>query len=128
MKDLPEESIIGIIWGVHLKLVELATLSIAILKRCGDEGIRSDLLAEELGVPKRRVYDVIAVLKSLNHVETKRRFNGTTVVWIDRTREFVSVTDYSDIKVQLNVERESRKNLQSSSIRPSCKHWWSLHR
>ncbi|MHA1637823.1 MAG: hypothetical protein ACTSUB_07390 [Candidatus Thorarchaeota archaeon] len=95
-----------------MKLVELATLSIAILKRCGSEGIRSDLLAEELGVPKRRVYDVIAVLTSLDHVETKRRFNGTTVVWIDRTHEFVSITDYSDIKDQLNVERESRKTLQ----------------
>lgn len=112
MKDLPEESIIGIIWGAQLKLVELATLSIDILKRCGNEGIRSDLLAEELGVPKRRVYDVIAVLKSLGHIETKRRFNGTTVVWIDRSQEFVSVTDFSDIKNQLNEERESRKGLQ----------------
>ena len=75
-----------------MKLVELARNSVAILQERGEEGIRSDELAEILGVPKRRVYDVVAVLKSLEQVETRRRFNGTTVTWIDKSKDFVPKT------------------------------------
>ena len=95
-----------------MKLVELAKLSIELLKENGEEGIRSDLLAEQLGVPKRRVYDVVAILRALDQVETQRRFNGTTVVWIDRSQETVPVAEYTDIKKQLDVERTLRKDLQ----------------
>lgn len=96
-----------------MKLVELAHKSISILKNAGEEGIRSDELAEILGVPKRRVYDVVAVLKALNQVTTNRRFNGTTVVWIDRSKNYVSRTEYEDIRGQLDLERSERKDLQT---------------
>ncbi len=82
------------------------------LKESNEEGIRSDQLAETLGVPKRRVYDVIAILRALNQVTTKRRFNGTTVTWIDKTKDFVAVTEYEDIKQQFAEEKASRKTLQ----------------
>lgn len=96
-----------------MKLVELARRSVSILKEQGEEGIRSDELANRLGVPKRRVYDVIAVLRSLEHVETRRRFNGTTVTWIDRSREFVPRSDYVTIKSRLDDENSARRDLQT---------------
>jgi len=101
------------VWGALLKLVELARKSVSLLKDAGTEGIRSDELAEILGVPKRRVYDVVAVLKALNQVTTNRRFNGTTVVWIDRLRNYVPKGDLDDIKLELEQERNERKDLQT---------------
>ena len=100
-------------WGAPLKLVELAQKSVSYLKEAGEEGIRSDELAEILGVPKRRVYDVVAVLRALNQVTTNRRFNGTTVVWIDRAKHFVQRREYEDLRQQLENERIERKELQT---------------
>jgi sugar-specific transcriptional regulator TrmB len=96
-----------------VKLVELARHSVAILKERGEEGIRSDELAEILGVPKRRVYDVIAVLRSLDQVETKRRFNGTTVTWIDKSKNFVARSEYDSLKSRFNEESLERRELQT---------------
>lgn len=100
-------------WGALLKLIELAQKSVSLLKNAGDEGIRSDELAELLGVPKRRVYDVVAVLRALSQVTTNRRFNGTTVVWIDRTKNYVKRSEFEDIKIQLENERMERKDFQT---------------
>ncbi len=96
-----------------MKLVELAHRSVSILKDQGADGIRSDELADRLGVPKRRVYDVVAVLKSLGQVETRRRFNGTTVTWIDRLRDYVPRSDYASIKSRLDEESMARRDLQT---------------
>ena len=96
-----------------MKLVELARRSVAILKECGDEGIRSDELADQLRVPKRRVYDVVAVLKSLEQVETHRRFNGTTVTWIDRSKEYVPKSEFLGMKARLDEESLARRDLQT---------------
>jgi len=96
-----------------VKLVELARKSVSILKESGEEGIRSDELAEMLGVPKRRVYDVVAVLRSLDQVETRRRFNGTTVTWIDRSKSFVKKTEYDILKGKLDEESLARRDLQT---------------
>jgi hypothetical protein len=95
-----------------LKLVELALESVRILKEAGEEGIKSDILARKLNTPKRRVYDVIAVLKALNQVETTRKFDGTNIVWIDHTRDFVSKQMHEDLRVRLNQESEERKLFQ----------------
>ncbi len=113
MEDAERSLTTASVWGAFVKLVNLARNSIAILKTHGEEGIRSDELAELLGVPKRRVYDVVAVLKSLDHVETKRRFNGTTVTWIDRSKDYVSRTEYESLKDRLNEETAARKDLQT---------------
>ncbi|MDF1537519.1 MAG: hypothetical protein P1Q69_01270 [Candidatus Thorarchaeota archaeon] len=96
-----------------MKLVELAQRSVSILKEQGEEGIRSDELADRLDVPKRRVYDVVAVLRSLEQVETKRRFNGTTVTWIDRSRDYVPRSEYASIKTRLDEESLARRDLQT---------------
>ncbi|MFW9908083.1 MAG: hypothetical protein ACFFEF_05870 [Candidatus Thorarchaeota archaeon] len=96
-----------------MKLVELARKSLSILKEIGEEGIRSDELADVLRVPKRRVYDVVAVLKALDHVDTKRRFNGTTVTWVDRSKEFVPKKEYDILKSRLEDESSARREIQT---------------
>ena len=93
-------------WGAQLKLVDLAQESVRIIQECGEDGIKSDTLAEKLDTPKRRVYDVIAVLKALGHVHTSRKFDGTTITWIDRTKEFVAKDMHDEIKGLLLQESD----------------------
>jgi hypothetical protein len=99
-------------WGALLKLVELALESVRILKEAGEEGIKSDVLAQRLSTPKRRVYDVIAVLKALGQVDTSRKFDGTTIVWVDHSKDFVSKQSHEELKVRLSQESEERKEFQ----------------
>ncbi|NHJ31228.1 MAG: hypothetical protein FK732_00055 [Asgard group archaeon] len=98
--------------GARVRLVELAEKSIELLKKSGDVGIRSDVLAAELETPKRRVYDVIAVLKAVELVKTQRRFDGTIVTWIDKSKDYVPIDTYTEVKSALKEENESRKELQ----------------
>lgn len=102
----------GFQWGAQLKLVDLAIESVRVLKERGESGIRSDILAEILDTPKRRVYDVIAVLKAVGQVTTTRKFDGTIVSWIDRTKGFVPREIFEDLKIQLDLESSERKTLQ----------------
>ena len=95
-----------------MKLVDLAQESVKILQECGEDGIKSDLLAEKLDTPKRRVYDVIAVLKALGHVDTSRKFDGTTITWIDKSKDFIAKNLHDEIRIQLSKESDGRKNLQ----------------
>jgi len=99
-------------WGAELKLVDLAQESVRILQECGEDGIKSDLLAEKLETPKRRVYDVIAVLKALGQVETSRKFDGTTITWIDRSKDFVAKSVYDELRILLLEESDGRKDFQ----------------
>jgi hypothetical protein len=85
---------------------------VRILREAGEEGIKSDILARLLSTPKRRVYDVIAVLKALDQVETTRKFDGTTIVWIDHTRDFVPKQIHEDLRLRLNQESDERKSFQ----------------
>ena len=95
-----------------MKLVDLAKESVRVLKECGEEGIRSDILAERLNTPKRRVYDVIAVLRALKQVNTTRKFDGTIVKWVDKSKDFVQRDIYENLKSQLDQESSQRKDLQ----------------
>ena len=95
-----------------MKLVNLAEESVRVLKESGEVGIRSDILAERLNTPKRRVYDIIAVLKALGQVDTTRKFDGTVVKWIDSARDFVPRETHATLKTQLDLESSERKNLQ----------------
>ena len=102
----------GFQWGALLKLVDLAQESVRILQECGEDGIKSDTLAERLQTPKRRVYDVIAVLKALGHVHTSRKFDGTTITWIDKSKDFIAKNLHDEIRLQLTQESTERKDLQ----------------
>jgi len=95
-----------------LKLVDLAEESVRILQECGEDGIKSDTLAEQLDTPKRRVYDVIAVLKALGQVHTSRKFDGTTITWIDRSKEYVPKNVHDELRIHLSHESDERKDLQ----------------
>lgn len=95
-----------------MKLLDLAKQAIRLLKESGDEGIRSDVLADILKTPKRRVYDVIAVLKAMSFVSTKRRYDGTTVTWLDPTRDYVHKSDHEQLKTLLTEVDSDRKQLQ----------------
>lgn len=95
-----------------MKLIDLAEQSIKLLKDSGDAGIRSDVLAGELDTPKRRIYDVIAVLKAVGLVRTQRRFDGTLVTWIDKSKDYVHKDIHSELKSLLKQENETRKELQ----------------
>ncbi len=95
-----------------MKLIELAENAARLLKESGEAGIRSDILAEQLDTPKRRIYDVIAVLKALGHVTTKRRFDGTTVTWIDRTKDHIALREFEALKAQFEAANSERIELQ----------------
>ncbi len=66
----------------------------------------------QLDTPKRRVYDVIAVLKALGQVRTNRKFDGTTIVWIDRSKDYVDKKSYDEIKSEFIRESDIRKEYQ----------------
>ncbi len=66
----------------RLKLFELAKHAIEILKSAGEEGIINLELAKELEMPRRRIYDIIAILKAAELVKTTREKHGTKVSWI----------------------------------------------
>jgi hypothetical protein len=67
----------------QLKLFELAKQTIDILKSAGEEGVINLELAKELDMPRRRIYDIIAILKAAELIRTTREKNGTKVTWID---------------------------------------------
>ena len=64
-----------------MKLVELAKKATDILQDAGEKGINNIELAEKLQMPRRRVYDIIAILRATGLVESKREKGGTRVFW-----------------------------------------------
>jgi len=95
-----------------LKLVELAQKSIELIEEAGTQGIRSDVLASMLQSPKRRVYDIVAILKALGLVTTKRKSDGTTLMWVDRSVEFVQRSEYEALKTRLSDATLTKNQLQ----------------
>ena len=64
-----------------MKLKEIAEKAIAELKRHEDKGINNTELAKLIGTSKRRVYDVIAILKAASLIKTEREGSGTQIIW-----------------------------------------------
>ena len=64
-----------------VQLETIAERSISALKEYGAEGITSSVLAEELKIPRRRIYDIIAVLRAAGLIHTKRESKGTKIRW-----------------------------------------------
>ena len=65
-----------------MKLVELAKLATKHLQDAGEKGINNIELAEKLQMPRRRVYDIIAILQAAGLVEVKREKGGTRLFWV----------------------------------------------
>ncbi|OLS28560.1 MAG: hypothetical protein HeimC2_06170 [Candidatus Heimdallarchaeota archaeon LC_2] len=66
-----------------MKLEILATEVIKLLKKSGEGGITNANLSEILKVPKRRIYDVVAILKASRLISTTRNREGTHLYWLD---------------------------------------------
>lgn len=64
-----------------MKLVELARRATQILQEAGEKGINNIELSEKLQMPRRRVYDIIAILRAAGLVESKREKGGTRLIW-----------------------------------------------
>ena len=64
-----------------MKLKEIAQEANKVLKERGSEGINNAELASMIGTPKRRVYDVIAILKAADLIRTNRSGAGTHLFW-----------------------------------------------
>jgi hypothetical protein len=95
-----------------LKLVHLAQKSIRLIEEAGPQGVRSDVIAQMLDSPKRRVYDIVAILKALGLVTTKRKSDGTTLMWIDRSADYVGRSDYEEAKARLTEATAMKNDLQ----------------
>ena len=65
-----------------MKLKEIAQKAIKVLKERGANGINNAELADLIGTPKRRVYDVIAILKAADLIQTERSGSGTHITWL----------------------------------------------
>ncbi len=64
-----------------MKLEEIAKRSIEIIKEGSPNGVGTAELAQKLNVPKRRVYDVKAIMKAAGLITTSRDKNGTRMYW-----------------------------------------------
>lgn len=65
-----------------MKLKDIATKAIDEIRKRGDRGINNAELAELIETPKRRVYDVIAILKAADLISTVRDGKGTHLYWV----------------------------------------------
>ncbi|MHA2501272.1 MAG: hypothetical protein ACXAE3_00160 [Candidatus Kariarchaeaceae archaeon] len=66
-----------------MKLEKIAKKAIEIIQEAGDKGVGTAVLAKELNVPKRRIYDVNAIMKAAGLIRTSRDRTGTTIYWKD---------------------------------------------
>ncbi|MHA1839449.1 MAG: hypothetical protein ACTSYO_05785 [Candidatus Ranarchaeia archaeon] len=64
-----------------MKLKEIAYKAIELIKNARDEGILNSDLASRILVPRRRVYDIIAILQSSGLIKIRRESGGTRIYW-----------------------------------------------
>ena len=67
-----------------MKLEEIARKTVELIRESGSEGIRTSVLAKKLGISKRRIYDVKAIMSAANLIESKRDREGTIIYWVDQ--------------------------------------------
>ncbi|MHA1380121.1 MAG: hypothetical protein ACTSRG_17245 [Candidatus Helarchaeota archaeon] len=93
-----------------MKLVELANKAINLLKDAGDKGYNNIELAQKLHMPRRRVYDIIAILRAAGLVEAKREKGGTRIKWVGSAAITESIAsnespEFTDKIKKLNSEK-----------------------
>ncbi len=88
-----------------MKLEEIARKSIDIIKEHGSEGVTTSYLADILSVPKRRVYDVKAIMKAAGLINTHRDRNGTRLFWnqINDSSETKQVSKFKSKKIKITT-------------------------
>ncbi|NVM01014.1 MAG: hypothetical protein HWN67_01645 [Candidatus Helarchaeota archaeon] len=99
-----------------MKLVELAKKAINLLQDAGDKGFNNIDLAQKLHMPRRRVYDIIAILRAAGLVEAKREKGGTRIKWrgipvVSEVKPDSSVSH--DLTEKLDKITEEKNELES---------------
>ncbi len=89
--------------------MDLAKLATKYLKDAGDKGINNIELAEKLQMPRRRVYDIIAILRAAGLVESKREKGGTRVFWASVPTIESTAGLPSDVKTSEKLQEEIAK-------------------
>ena len=89
-----------------MKLVDLSKKAINYLKDAGEKGINNIELAESLQMPRRRVYDVIAILRAAGLVESRREKGVTRVLWtsIPSIESTTASSNWTEISEKLKAE------------------------
>ena len=81
-----------------MRLIDIARDSIKVLQTVGDKGINNIELAKKLNIPRRRIYDIIAILKASNVIATKREKGGTRIYWIGNSNQGSDIAKSEDQK------------------------------
>ena len=87
-----------------MKMEELTLQAIDLIKESGNEGVQPAWLAERFGVHKRRIYDLISILRPLGLIETKKDKGGTRIFW--------NPNGFSQQEPKVNVARFSGKTIR----------------
>ncbi|MHA1505651.1 MAG: hypothetical protein ACTSR0_00455 [Candidatus Asgardarchaeia archaeon] len=70
-----------------MKLSEIAERAIEIIKKAGSSGIYSTELVKTLDIPRRRIYDIIAILSAAKLIKVKRVKGCSLITWLDNLPE-----------------------------------------
>ncbi|MFX1294311.1 MAG: hypothetical protein ACFFD2_05560 [Promethearchaeota archaeon] len=89
-----------------MKLVDLAKKTTNLLQEAGEKGINNIELAEKLKMPRRRVYDIIAILRAVGLVESKREKGGTRIFWVNIPTITSSTAAPAEIKASEKFKAE----------------------
>jgi len=104
-----------------LHLRDMARKAIEILQEVGEEGCLILDLAYKLGVSRRRIYDIIAVLKAADLITTKRERRGTRIVW---KTELHYLKEKKMLLEVIKKERTLRKNIERKLLELREKETW----
>jgi len=108
--------------GYHLHLRDMARKAIEILQKAGEEGCLVLELAYKLGVSRRRIYDIVAVLKAADLIATKREKRGTRIIW---KTELHYIKEKNMLLEIVKKERTLRKSIERKLLELREKKTWA---
>jgi len=104
-----------------LHLRDMARKAIEILQEVGEEGCLILELAYKLGVSRRRIYDIVAVLRAADLITTKRERRGTRIIW---KTELQYLKEKKMLLEVIKKERTLRKTIERKLLELRDKETW----
>lgn len=104
---------------MHLR--DMARKAIEILQEVGEEGCLILELAYKLGVSRRRIYDIVAVLRAADLITTKRERRGTRIIW---KTELHYLKEKKMLLEVIKKERTLRKTIERKLLELRDKKTW----
>ncbi len=104
---------------MHLR--DMARKAIEILQEVGEEGCLILELAYKLGVSRRRIYDIVAVLRAADLITTKRERRGTRIIW---KTELQYLKEKKMLLEVIKKERTLRKTIERKLLELRDKETW----